>query len=382
MFDWFDFDKQILTRFNYLLILQLLPLLVISSFLVNEISPTLFKKQMIYYILGFLIFFVAIIIPWRRILWWFVPFVYISSLILVEMVQFFGITIDGAKRWIAIPGIGFTVQPSELMKISVILMLAYIIHKNPPPAEGYGVKVFLKLSVIILIPFVLILKQPDLGTALSLLLVAYGVLFIIGIKWKIWLSLALIVGLSAPILYTYGLKPYQKQRIHDFVNEPSYQVKQALIAIGSGGLHGKSKDEATQTQMKFLPVVSSDFIFAYLGERLGFVGMMSVVALYILLILHLLYISMKETKDYLIKVFATGLAWIFFIHMVVNIYMIIGLAPVVGLPLPMFSHGGTSFMIFIALFGILQNLLAFKNYLGYNTDSKITMISRENISAR
>lgn len=382
MFDWFDFDKRILTRFNYLLILQLLPLFIISSYLINEINPSLFKKQMIYYFIGFMGFFVSILIPWRRIMWWFVPFAYISSLILVEMVQFFGITIDGAKRWIAIPGIAFTIQPSELLKISVILMLAYLIHKNPPPSEGYGFKVFFKLSLVILVPFVLILKQPDLGTALALLLVAYGLLFVIGIQWKIWIILAVIVGFSAPTLYTYGLKSYQKQRIHDFINEPSYQVKQALIAIGSGGMDGKTKDEATQTQMKFLPVASSDFIFAYLGERFGFVGMLSVIGLYILLILHLLYISKEESKDYLIKVFSAGLAWVFFIHMVVNIYMIIGLAPVVGLPLPMFSHGGTSFMIFMVLFGILQNLLAFKNYLGYNTDSKITMITKDGPSLR
>ncbi|RLA67981.1 MAG: rod shape-determining protein RodA, partial [Epsilonproteobacteria bacterium] len=290
-------------------------------------------------------------------------------------VEFVGKTILGAQRWIEIPGLGVTVQPSEFIKVSVIMMLGYFISRTPPEDKGYGLAQFVKLSIVIVIPFLLIAKEPDLGTALVLLITGYGILFVVGVNWKIWLTIVLILGLSAPLLYG-QLKPYQKKRISDFVGKPSYHVKQALIAIGSGGLEGKSKADATQTQLKFLPVSSTDFIFAYLGERFGFKGMIAVIILYMLLILNLLYISAKYTSDYLIKTFASGLAFLLFVYMGVNIYMIIGLAPVVGLPLPMFSHGGTSFIMFAVIFGILQNLIAFKDYSRYNSDSKISMIFR------
>jgi rod shape determining protein RodA len=374
---WFDYDKRIFKHFNYLLMLQLIPLLAISSYLINEINPHLFTKQMVYYAIAGIAFFVSVFIPWRQIMWWFVPLFYVANLGLLIAVEFVGKTILGAQRWIELPGIGITIQPSEFIKVSVIMMLAYIIHKTPPSEKGYGLWKFILLSILIIIPFLLIAKQPDLGTALVLLITGYGILFVIGINWKIWLSIFVIAGFSAPVVYQYGLKDYQKKRIEDALNKPSYQVRQALIAIGSGGIEGKPKSEATQTQLDFLPVASTDFIFAYLGERLGFKGMMTVIALYILLIFNLLYISAKHAKDYLIKTFASGLAFLIFVYMGVNIYMIIGLAPVVGLPLPLFSHGGTSFIIFAVIFGILQNLIAFKDYSRYNSDSKITMQTRD-----
>jgi len=376
MESWFDFDKNIFKHFSYLLIVQIIPLLVISSYLINEINPHLFKKQMIYYFIASIVFFVSAFMPWRQIIWWFIPIFYVANLGLLIAVEFIGKTILGAQRWIEIPGIGVTIQPSEFIKVSVIMMLGYLIGRNPPPEQGYGFFSFIKLSIVIIIPFLLIAKEPDLGTALVLLITGYGILFVVGINWKIWTTLIIILGLSAPLLYG-QLKPYQKKRISDFVGKPSYHVKQALIAIGSGGLEGKSKEDSTQTQLKFLPVSSTDFIFAYLGERLGFKGMITVIVLYMLLIFNLLYISAKHASDYLIKAFASGLAFLIFVYMGVNIYMVIGLAPVVGLPLPLFSHGGTSFIIFAVIFGILQNLIAFKDYSRYNSDAKVTMQTRD-----
>jgi len=376
MESWFDVDKRIFKHFSYLLMLQLIPLFVISSYLIHEINPYLFTKQMVYYFLAAVVFFVSAFIPWRHIIWWFVPIFYIGNLGLLVAVEFVGKTILGARRWIEIPGIGVTIQPSEFIKVSVIMMLGYLISRNPPEENGYGILNFIKLSIVIIIPFLLIAKEPDLGTALVLLITGYGVLFVVGINWKIWVTILIILGFSAPMLYG-QLKPYQKKRITDFVGKPSYHVRQALIAIGSGGVEGKSKEDATQTQLKFLPVSSTDFIFAYLGERFGFKGMVTVIVFYIFLILNLLYISAKYANDYLIKAFASGLAFLLFVYMGVNIFMVIGLAPVVGLPLPMFSHGGTSFIIFAVIFGILQNLIAFKDYSRYNSDSKIVMISKD-----
>ena len=376
MDSWFERNKGFFGNFSYLLMLQLVPLFFISSYLIKEINIQLFNKQMAYYIIASLVFLVSALIPWRRILWWFVPLFYLANFALLVAVEFIGKTILGAQRWIEIPGLGLTVQPSEFIKVSVIMMLGHLISRRPPEAEGYGIFQFIKLSIVIIIPFLLIAKQPDLGTALVLLITGYGVLFLVGINWKIWATIVIILGLTAPLLYG-QLKPYQKKRISDFVGKPSYHVKQALIAIGSGGMEGKAKEDATQTQLKFLPVSSTDFIFAYLGERFGFKGMMVVIGLYILLIFNLLYISAKYKGDYLIKTFASGLAFLIFVYMGVNIYMIIGLAPVVGLPLPMFSHGGTSFIIFAVIFGILQNLIAFKDYSRYNSDSKVVMQTKD-----
>jgi len=376
MESWFDFDKRIFKHFSYTLMFQVLPLFIISSYLVNEINPHLFQKQMVYYFIASVAFAVSAFIPWRQIIWWFVPIFYLGNLGLLIAVEFIGKSILGAQRWIEIPGVGVTIQPSEFIKVSVIMMLGYMIGRTPPPERGYGLFQFIKLSIIIIIPFLLIAKEPDLGTALVLLITGYGILFVVGINWKIWMTIAIVLGLTAPLLYG-QLKPYQKKRVTDFIGKPSYHVKQALIAIGSGGLEGKAKEDATQTQLKFLPVSSTDFIFAYLGERLGFKGMMVVIGLYILLIFNLLYISAKYANDYLIKAFASGLAFLIFVYMGVNIYMVIGLAPVVGLPLPLFSHGGTSFIIFAVIFGILQNLIAFKDYSRYNSDSKVTMQTKD-----
>ena len=378
---WFRYDRRIFKYFDYTLMIQILPLLAISSFLINEINPALFKKQMLYYGIGAVAFFVSSFIPWRKIIWWFVPIFYTMNLLLLLAVDLVGKTILGAQRWLEIPGTGLTIQPSEFVKVSVIMMLAYLISKKPPQEEGYGLMSFIKLSLIILIPFLLIAKEPDLGTALVLLITGYGILFVTGINWKIWVILSIAVGFTAPVLYSH-LHDYQKKRITDFIGKPSYHVQQALIAIGSGGVKGKEKDEATQTQLKFLPISSSDFIFAYLGERFGFTGMVTVIILYILLILHLFAISIRNSTDYMVRTFSSGIALLIFIYMGVNIYMIIGLAPVVGVPLPMFSHGGTSFIIFAVIFGILQNLLAFKKFLMYNPDSKISMTPTETESSK
>ena len=371
-----EYFRRLPSKFNYLLILQTLPLLFISSKLIKEMNPALFHKQMIYYIVGAIALMVTAFIPWKRVIWWFAPTSYFLNILLLTAVEFVGHKILGAQRWIKLPGIGLTIQPSEFIKVSVVLMLAFMIMRKPPPKGGYGFIDFTKLSLVILLPFLLIAKEPDLGTALVLLLTGYGILFLAGVNWKVLVSIVVLLGFSAPVLYNH-LHDYQKKRISDFINKPSYHVQQALIAIGSGGLKGKKENEATQTQLKFLPISTSDFIFAYLGERLGFTGMVTVILLYILLIVHLLRISRIYVKDPLITSVSAGLAFLLFIYMGVNIYMIIGLAPVVGVPLPMFSHGGTSFIIFAVFFGILINLIAVKTYNEYNADSKLTMMKKE-----
>jgi rod shape determining protein RodA len=291
---------------------------------------------------------------------WIIPLIYWANIILLLGVEFFGHARLGAQRWIDIPFINATIQPSEFVKPALILMLAYLINRTPPPLDGYRLKEFAKMSLYILLPFFLIAREPDLGTAIVLLLIGYGVLFFVGVYWKILIAIGVSVLIFIPLAYTFVLHDYQKTRINDFLSEkPSYHVRQSIIAIGSGGWTGNTKEESTQTQMKFLPIATSDFIFAFVVERTGFLGALALIALYAILILHLLSLSIFNT-DYYIKVVTVSISFMIFIYMGVNISMTIGYAPVVGVPLPMFSYGGSSFLNFMVLFAIMQNLITFQ----------------------
>jgi len=353
------FDKSILAQFDFLSIILILPLVFTSNWLITEVVPALGNKQIAYVGVAVITYIGIFLLPIRRMSWM-IPFIYWANIGLLIAVEFFGHSRLGAQRWIDIPFINATIQPSEFVKPALILMLAYLISRNPPPINGYRLKDFLKINFYILLPFILIAKEPDLGTALVLLLIGYGVLFFVGVYWKIWLVIFASIFLLSPMVYKFALHDYQKVRITDFLSEkPSYHVHQSIIAIGSGGWFGNKKDEATQTQMRFLPIATSDFIFAFVVERTGFIGALSLILTYVLLILHLFSLSVLN-KDYLIKVVTISISLMIFIYMSVNIAMTIGYAPVVGVPLPMFSYGGSSFLNFFILFAIMQNLITFR----------------------
>ena len=359
------FDKRILAQFDFISVILIIPLVIISHWLIGEVVPALAQKQSTYVFIAFIAFVFVFLLPIRRMSW-LIPFIYWINIFLLLGVEFFGHARLGAQRWIDIPFINATIQPSEFVKPALIIMLAYLINKNPPPLTGYRLKEFLKISFYILLPFILIAKEPDLGTALVLVLIGYGTLFVIGVHWKIWAVIVSAILLFSPLAYKFMLHDYQKVRIKDFLSEkPSYHVQQSIIAIGSGGWKGNSKENATQTQMRFLPIATSDFIFAFLVERTGFLGSLGVILLYVLLILHLYSLS-AYNKDYFIKVVSVAISFMIFIYMGVNISMTIGYAPVVGVPLPMFSYGGSSFINFIILFAILQNLMTFRYKDMYN----------------
>ncbi|MFZ2967612.1 MAG: FtsW/RodA/SpoVE family cell cycle protein [Sulfuricurvum sp.] len=363
-----NIDRRILAHFDYVTVALLIPIVFLSGWLIYEIHPVLGHKHLTYVVVGVSIFFTLFLMPIRR-MFWMIPIFYWGSVILLILVEVIGHVRLGAKRWIEIPFVHFTIQPSELFKPTFILMMAYLIHRNPPPPQGYGWKDFSKLSFFIFLPFLLIAKEPDLGTATVLVLLGMGMLFIAGVHWKVWTGLIVLFVVSLPLIYT-QLHDYQKQRLTDFVSEkPSYHVEQSIIAIGSGGFFGKPKEEATQTQMKFLPIASSDFIFAYVVERFGFFGAFVLISLYSALIIHLLLLS-AWIEDYYIKVITSGIALLVFIYMSVNIAMTMGLAPVVGVPLPMFSYGGSSFVNFMILFAIMENLLAHRFLCVYDRGIK------------
>jgi rod shape determining protein RodA len=363
-----NIDRRILAHFDFITIILLIPLIFTSGWLIYEIHPVLGQKHLIYVSIGIGVFITLFLLPIRRMVWM-IPIFYWSSILLLIAVEFVGHARLGAKRWIEIPFIHFTLQPSELLKPAFVLMLAYLISRNPPPRDGYKLKDFAKLSFFILFPFLLIAKEPDLGTATVLVMLGFGILFIVGVHWKIWIGLIAAFIISLPLIYT-QLHDYQKQRLTDFVGEkPSYHVEQSMIAVGSGGFFGKAKADATQTQMKFLPIASSDFIFAYVVERFGFFGAFLLISLYAALIIHLMIISFWA-QDYYIKVVAGGISLLFFIYMSVNIAMTIGVAPVVGVPLPMFSYGGSSFVNFVVLLAVMENLVAYRFRFLYNDTGK------------
>jgi len=345
---------QQLKKFDFFLFFLIFPFIFISLTLMNGISEKLLIKESIYIAIGFVIFIIVYFIPIRKLLW-VIPFIYWTNIFLLISVDIFGITILGAKRWLAIPFTHITIQPAEFMKTTLLLMLGYLIYRNPPH-KFYNLKEFLKLSIYIIIPFILIVKEPDLGTALITLIIGFGILFIIGVDKKIWISIGIFSILFVPAYYKFLMKPYQKKRVEHFLNKPSYHVKQSIIAIGSGGLKGKSEENATQANLKFLPIASSDFIFAYLVERFGFLGSLVVISLYFFLIFYLLNKAEKFNNDYFAKVMYSGVGIMIFIYAFINMAMTMNLAPVVGVPLPLISHGGTSFINFMILFAILENL--------------------------
>lgn len=364
----FFIDRRILTHFDFILILLVLPLLILSNSLIGEVHPILAHKQLIYYGVGFLIAILVFMTPIRKYQWLIPPLYWLNILLLLS-VEFFGVTKLGATRWLELPFVHISVQPSEFFKITFVLMLAYLISKNPPPKRGYGLIEFLKLAFYIVLPFLIIVKEPDLGTATIILILGFGVLFIVGVRWQIWaIIFAFLIGFI-PFAYYNLFHDYQKKRVNDFLSKdkPSYHVQQSIIAIGSGGLYGKAKDDATQTQLKFLPISTSDFIFAYLNERYGFLGSLFVISIYAMLILYLLALSKSLANDYFTQVIAISIAFLLFVYSGVNIAMTIGFAPVVGVPLPIFSYGGSSFINFIVLFAILEKLLAFRYNFLYNS---------------
>ena len=369
----FNINRRVIAHFDYLIILTTLPIILISLKLIYEVNPNLTIKQIIYISVTIFVSLVIFLIPIKRF-FWLVPFYYWTTIILLVSVEYFGVTKFGAQRWIEIPIINISLQPSEFIKSALILMLAYNINNDPPPKDGYKLKGFLKHSFFILLPVILVEIQPDLGTAILIFIMGYGVLFLVGIHKKILMTLSIIVAIMLiaipiimPIVNNY-LHTYQLSRIEQFLSpKPQYQVQQSLIAIGSGGLFGKELENATQAQLNFLPVPESDFIFPYLMERFGLFGAMVVLFLYGLLIMHLFILSYINKKDRILQVLCAAIGFLLFIHISVNILMTIKLAPVVGVPLPFLSYGGSSFLIFGVLFALLQNLLAFRFVFEYNS---------------
>ncbi len=283
---------------------------------------------------------------------------YFLGLILLIWVSFYGYLGKGARRWINV--FGFNFQPSEIMKIFIIISLAkFFDEKKIQEPRDY---LFLILPIIlVLIPFSLILSQPDLGTAMLILFVSIIIFFISGINWKFFAFFGILGLMVAPYLWG-ALKEYQKQRILTLFNPENdplgsgYHIIQSQIAVGSGGFFGKGWLKGTQSHLDFLPEKHTDFIFSMLGEEFGFFGTLSVIGL-ICLITYVAYnITGRFIHDNFNRTLGYGIISNFFFASLINMSMVIGILPIVGLPLPLVSYGGSSMITYFIGFGIILSL--------------------------
>ncbi|MCH8529695.1 MAG: rod shape-determining protein RodA [Saccharospirillum sp.] len=283
--------------------------------------------------------------------------VYILGVMLLVLVLFFGTGAKGAQRWLDIPGL-IRFQPSEIMKIAMPVMLAwYLSRYGVPPKYRH-----LFLSIFLLaIPVALVAQQPDLGTALLIAASGIFVVFLAGLSWKLIFTGIFLALSMFPVLWLFVLREYQKQRIltlFDPTSDPlgaGWNIIQSMTAIGSGGFNGKGYMLGTQSQLDFLPESHTDFIIAVLGEEFGFVGAMALIALYAFIIIRGMIIAIRG-RDNFCRLLAGSLTLTFFIYVFVNIGMVSGILPVVGVPLPLVSYGGTSIVTLLAGFGMLMSI--------------------------
>ncbi len=283
--------------------------------------------------------------------------VYTTAVVLLILVLGYGIITSGAQRWVKMGPLTF--QPSEFVKISLILALAKFFQRYPG-REGYSLKHLAFPFFLLFLPMILILKQPDLGTAIILLMVFFSILIFAKVRWSSLITLGVIGVSILPLVWRF-LKDYQKRRIITFFNpdlDPlgaSYHLIQSKIAVGSGGIIGKGFMKGTQSKLGFLPEQHTDFIFSALGEEWGLVGCFIVVGLYFLLILWGLRIAVGS-KDRFGAILSFGVVAMLFWHTFINIGMVLGLMPVVGIPLPLLSYGGSFLLSTLIGIGLLLNV--------------------------
>ena len=315
----------------------------------------LLKRQGIRLGFGAVIMIVFAQIPPARYHQW-SPWVYIASAIMLIAVLIAGDIGKGAQRWLNFGVVRF--QPSELAKLAIPMMVAWFMAKNAIPPRWWQL---VTGGALIVIPVLLIAKQPDLGTALLVSATGFFVLFLAGLSWRILIGGGIALIPATWLLWEFGMKDYQRQRVLTFLNPDTdplgsgYHIIKSTIAVGSGGWYGKGWTNGTQSQLDFLPERSTDFIFAVFGEEFGLIGGLVLLALYGFIVGRGLLIAINA-QDSFSRLLAGSLSLTLLIYVFVNIGMVIGLLPVVGVPLPLISYGGTSMVTLMAGFGILMSI--------------------------
>jgi rod shape determining protein RodA len=319
-------------------------------------SAPLFLKQTYWLILGLGLAIFALFFDYRTFVRYSYPF-YLLCLLLLILVMTVGRTTSGSQRWLSMGFFSF--QPSELTKIALILAMTRFFTEKEDP-RGYG---FRELGIPFLmlgLPILLIFKQPDLGTVILLLLIFTSILLFVGVRFKTWALLGAGVAAAIPILWIF-LKEYQRNRLLTFINpdldplRTGYHISQSKIAVGSGALFGKGFLKGTQSQLHFLPEQHTDFIFSVLAEEWGFAGCIFLLFLLLFLISRGVKIA-KTSKDRAGAILAIGITAMLFWQSFINVGMVVGILPVVGVPLPLVSYGGTALVTTLAGVALLMNV--------------------------
>jgi rod shape determining protein RodA len=359
------FDRRLLQNFDWILLLILVLIGTVSvlnlysaTFPLKEMgSSQIFVKQIYWFLIGFAVLLIMTTFDYHLMETLAYP-LYIFALILLILVLLLGDVRSGSQRWLSIGGMSF--QPSELAKIAVVIVLAKFFDEHGQVNE-YGLRELWQPFLLTAMPAVLILREPDLGTALCLAIVAFSILLFVKIKWKSLLTLILISLSTAPLIWHFLLKEYQRNRILIFINPDKdplgagYHINQSKIAIGSGLFWGKGFLKGTQTRLHFLPEQHTDFAFSVFAEEWGFIGSLCLLLLYLFLMLWGINIA-KNSKDKFGAIIALGIIAIIFWQLVINVSMVTGLLPVVGIPLVMVSYGGSSIVMAMAGMGLLMNI--------------------------
>ncbi len=290
------------------------------------------------------------------------PWLFVTGILFLLAVLISGETSGGAQRWLNLYVVRF--QPSEMMKLAVPMMVAWYLADTRLPPNRWQL---LASATLIAVPMFMIARQPDLGTALLIASSGIFVVFLAGLQWRLLAFFTALVAAAAPLIWHF-MRDYQRQRVMTLLNPESdplgsgYHIIQSKIAIGSGGLFGKGWMNGTQSQLNFLPERSTDFIFAVLGEEFGFFGILLLFAFYTFIVIRGIMISIQAQDTYT-RLLAGSVAMTFCVYFIVNTGMVTGVLPVVGLPLPMISYGGTSIVTLMAGFGILMSIQTHRKLL-------------------
>ena len=351
-----------LKSFDYILIFAILSLFVVNIFVqysANDQSLTRVYNDVGYLTVSMIIMLIVSHIHINRIRSIAIP-LYIVSLILIALVLVIGVKVNGARRWL---NLGMRIQPSEICKLSVPLMVAYVLSlKN----NLLTYKNYILGFILILVPFLIVAKQPDLGTGILIFAAGFFVLFIAGLPWKVIIGSILLLIASSPLVW-HLLKDYQKTRILTLIDPQSdplgagYHIIQGLIAIGAGGLTGKGYLHGTQIHLSFIPEKHTDFVITVIAEEFGYIGVMILLGIYFIVALRGLRI-MRLADNRFAQTMAGSITLSFVLYVLINMGMVGGIFPVVGVPLPLVSYGGTATIVLMIGFGILLSINRVRKY--------------------
>jgi len=350
---------QKVQNLDYILLISIILLSVLSLFVMYSTDGGDFLYHTKSHLIKLSVFFVMmLVISFFNIKIWHLSsyFLYFAIILLLIWVSIFGIKVSGSQRWINFYIL--VLQPSELMKIGIILCLAKYYHRISIEKVNSFISIAVALTIIF-IPLILVLTQPDLGTAILIASSGLIILWLAGVKVKYFFVSFFTFLISLPFVITF-LEPYQKLRILTFLDperDPlgaGYQIIQSKIAIGSGGFSGKGFLQGTQSYLDFLPEKHTDFIFTLFSEEFGFIGSIGLLILYSIIILRIIRIG-SITRSSFARLFCFGFAFAIFIYITVNLSMVLGLLPIVGSPLPIMSYGGSSMLATMIGFGIVMS---------------------------